>query len=599
MNLTRDKNELINLSNKLLTKDYVRNNSRIYQLLREFVASMKNDFYTILVLGEFKRGKSTFINALLGQSLLPMNVLPETATINAIMYNDEPKLNVVFNDGREVTGEVTYEYLNQFSARQENSQVNEIKYIKIGYPLELLHNRIVLVDTPGVSDINEQRCEVTYQFIPKANAVIFLLDANSPLKKTERDFIEEKILSNGIKNILFILNKYDDVDEDEEEDLLDDVKERLLSAFNTKVQKYKIEDIKLYPLSARQALQGIEQENDMLHEASGLETVKKALENMIFNGDIERDKIEKYKSQLREILDMLERDLINGRNIKLVNVNDINSVMEKINELLQEKESNKKNIIGYINQSKDIIYAMTNKSIQFFHKKLQEDIEDNVNSYNGVDFKSYIEINVTKRIRNNMESWVAMYSPHIDVLLKNLENELARGISYYFKQKIRLSANTGIEMKSKKFILNIEANDVSSVNLQAGAIAAVGSIGILALVGGTIMPLISFAALPFLRDYMLKQKLATAKEAVLPELKIQITKAIMELQKEVNKYIDMRCQMITSNTEYGYEKVLMDIKQRLIKQLDERKIAEEKIQSEIDNIADELNDIKELKRSLI
>lgn len=599
MNLTRDKNELINLSNKLLTKDYVRNNSRIYQLLREFVASMKNDFYTILVLGEFKRGKSTFINALLGQSLLPMNVLPETATINAIMYNDEPKLNVVFNDGREVTGEVTYEYLNQFSARQENSQVNEIKYIKIGYPLELLHNRIVLVDTPGVSDINEQRCEVTYQFIPKANAVIFLLDANSPLKKTERDFIEEKILSNGIKNILFILNKYDDVDEDEEEDLLDDVKERLLSAFNTKVQKYKIEDIKLYPLSARQALQGIEQENDMLYEASGLETVKKALENMIFNGDIERDKIEKYKSQLREILDMLERDLINGRNIKLVNVNDINSVMEKINELLQEKESNKKNIIGYINQSKDIIYAMTNKSIQFFHKKLQEDIEDNVNSYNGVDFKSYIEINVTKRIRNNMESWVAMYSPHIDVLLKNLENELARGISYYFKQKIRLSANTGTEMKSKKFILNIEANDVSSVNLQAGAIAAVGSIGILALVGGTIMPLISFAALPFLRDYMLKQKLATAKEAVLPELKIQITKAIMELQKEVNKYIDMRCQMITSNTEYGYEKVLMDIKQRLIKQLDERKIAEEKIQSEIDNIADELNDIKELKRSLI
>ena len=599
MNLIQDKNELINLSNKLLTKNYVRNNSRIHQLLREFVASMKNDFYTILVLGEFKRGKSTFINALLGQSLLPMNVLPETATINAIMYNDEPELSVVFNDGKEIAGEVTYEFLNQFSARQENSQVNEVKYIKIGYPLELLHNRIVLVDTPGVSDINEQRCEVTYQFIPKANAVIFLLDANSPLKKTERDFIEEKILSNGIKNILFILNKYDDVDEDEEEDLLDDVKERLLSAFNTKVQKYKIEDIKLYPLSARQALQGIEQENNMLYKASGLETVKRVLEDMIFDGCIEQDKIEKYKSQLREILDMLERDLINERNIKLANVNDINSVMEKINGLLQEKESNKKNIIGYINQSKNIIYAMTNKSIQFFHKKLQEDIEDNVNSYNGVDFKSYIEINVTKRIRNNMESWVAMYSPHIDVLLKNLENELARGISYYFKQRIRLSANTGTEMKSKKFALDIEANDVSSVNLQAGAIAAVGSIGILALVGGTIMPLISFAALPFLRDYMLKQKLAIAKEAVLPELKIQITKAIMELQKEVNKYIDMRCQMITSNTEYGYEKVLMDIKQRLIKQLDERKIAEEKIQSEIDNIADELNDIKELKRSLI
>ena len=57
---------------------------------------------------------------------------------------------------------------------------------------ELLDKNITLVDTPGVSDINEQRCEVTYGFVPKANAVIFLLDAVAPLKATEKEFIEEK-----------------------------------------------------------------------------------------------------------------------------------------------------------------------------------------------------------------------------------------------------------------------------------------------------------------------------------------------------------------------------------------------------------------------
>ena len=102
--------------------------------------------------------------------------------------------------------------------------MEKVSYIKIGYPCEKLKDRVVLVDTPGVSDLNEQRSEVTYRFLSKANAVLFVLDANSPLKKTEKEFIEEKLLPLGINNILFILNKYDAVDEEEEEDFLPTVK---------------------------------------------------------------------------------------------------------------------------------------------------------------------------------------------------------------------------------------------------------------------------------------------------------------------------------------------------------------------------------------
>lgn len=202
----------------------------LYALQRD----IDKNFFTVVVLGEFKRGKSTFVNALLGTPLLPMNILPETATINAIMYSEKPLLSIVYMDGRQEEGEPTYEFLQNFSARENNEErLNKIKYIKIGYPLDILKRRIVLVDTPGVSDLNQQRCDITYRFLPKANAVLFLLDANSPLKKSEKEFVEKQLFSLGIKDIIFLVNKYDCIDEEEEDDdFLDEIKARLSEAFH-------------------------------------------------------------------------------------------------------------------------------------------------------------------------------------------------------------------------------------------------------------------------------------------------------------------------------------------------------------------------------
>ena len=187
MDLQQEKEELLRGLSELAAKSYIKSHTKIYIGLQELHNDIQRDFYTIVVLGEFKRGKSTLVNALLGTKLLPMDVLPETATINAIMYNEEPKLTVVHRDGTAKNGEVSYDFLKQYSAREEGSEAENVRYIKIGYPCELLKNRIVMVDTPGVSDLNEQRSEVTYQFVPKANAVLFVLDANAPLKKTEKE----------------------------------------------------------------------------------------------------------------------------------------------------------------------------------------------------------------------------------------------------------------------------------------------------------------------------------------------------------------------------------------------------------------------------
>lgn len=593
MELEQEKQQIKNSIINLLAKDYVRNNHRIYEALQNLSLDIKRDFYTILVLGEFKRGKSTFINALLRKAILPMDVLPETATINAIMYNENPVLKVVYNDGKEIEGEVSYEYLARFSAQQENNCVDKIKYLKIGYPLDLLENRIVLVDTPGVLDMDEQRCDVTYKFLPTANAVIFLLDANSPLKKTEVDFINNRILPLGVINILFLLNKYDCVDEEEEDDLLEDVQYKLDKFFGTKNI-----DIKVYPVSAKQALQGIEINNDRLIEESNIEVVHEKLRNMIFHGNIEQDKIKNYKHTLYSIIDSLERELINAQNIKLASINELEEIMSNLNKMIAEKEQNKKNINGYIDKSKQKIYSMTYKSLKSFQTKLEDDIVDMIETYRSEDFKEFVEKNVAKRIQKSLESWVGLYEPRIDILIKQLERELAYGMSYYFNQRICMYTQAGTELKSGKVVLNIEANDISDVTWKSGALAAAGSVGIMAVFGGVILPLVGFAALPFLRKKMLKNKLNEAKELLIPEIKSQINKAILELNKEICKYVDNRCDMICTNTEYTYSQILLNMKNDINTQLEKKRTKEEQTQIEVNKIEHSLLEIKKLKEIL-
>ncbi len=593
MEIEQEKQQIRNSITNLLAKDYVQNNKRIYEALQNLNLDIKRDFYTILVLGEFKRGKSTFINALLRKAILPMDVLPETATINAIMYNENPVLKVVYNDGNEVEGEVSYEYLANFSAQKENNLVDKIKYLKLGYPLDLLENRIVLVDTPGVSDMDEQRCDVTYRFLPTANAVIFLLDANSPLKKTEVDFINNKILPLGVTNILFLLNKYDCVDEEEEDDLLEDVQFKLDKFFGAKNA-----NIKVYPVSARQALQGIETNNDRLIEESNIEIVHEKLKDMIFHGDIEQDKIRNYKYTLYNIIGSLERELINTQRIKTASINELEAIMSNLNNLIAEKEQNKKNINGYIDKSKQKIYSMTYKSLKSFQTKLEDDIVDMIETYRSEDFKEFVEKNVTKRIQKSLESWVGLYEPRIDLLIKQLERELAHGMSYYFNQRIRMYTQAGTELKSKKVALNIEANDISDVTWKSGAIAAAGSVGIMAVFGGVVLPLIGFAALPFLRKQMLKEKLNEAKEQLIPEIKAQINKTILELNKEICKYVDNRCEMICTNTEYTYSQILLNMKNDINIQIEKKRAKEEQTQLEINKIEHSLLEIETIKENL-
>jgi small GTP-binding protein len=594
MSLWEEKQDLQQLVKKVLALDYIIKENRTQAALQELQQDMENDFFTVVVLGEFKRGKSTFINALLQKELLPTDVLPETATINALMYNDTPTVQVVMNDGREEKGEATQEYLQKFSARQEGNLANNVKYIKIGYPSDILKNKLVIVDTPGVDDINESRSEVTYRFIPKANAVIFLLDAKSPLKKTEKEFIDSKLLPLGLDTILFAANKYDAVDEEEEEDYLEDLRVRLGMAFKIGEKDAQLKKIQLYPLSAKWAMQGVLQNKPKLTAASGINELSEALRDMVFNGKVEQNKIAHYKRRLRDILDNLVREYDNTRALKNADIDSLKDAVKQIRQMIAEQADDKKLIAEYVDKEKKNIKAMVNKSLRFFHRHLEENVVESIEMYKGMDFKEYVERRVSRLMQREMETWVANYSPQVDLLLKNLEKELSRGLSYRFKQKVKIEATVNDNLQNiSAYRFDVVADDVSQTNLKAGAIAA-GGAGLMMLIGTPIlMPFISMAAFPFLQRRMLENRLMEAKVKIIPDVQEQLANSVLKLQESLYSYIDTRAKAIAENTESGFEMLLENMRQQIEDQIAEKEKAGQNLRDDIDVLSRRIGELKE------
>ena len=97
---------------------------------------------------------------------------------------------------------------------------------------------------------------------------------------------------------------------------------------------------------------------------------------------------------------------------------------------------------------------------------------------------------------------------------------------------------------------------------------------------------------------MLKEKLNEAKEQLIPEIKAQINKTILELNKEICKYVDNRCEMICTNTEYTYSQILLNMKNDINTQIEKKRAKEEQTQLEINKIEHSVLEIRKMKEDL-
>jgi len=191
-------------------------------------------------MGEFNTGKSTFVNALIGQPIAPMGVTPTTATINVLKYGAKPAGRVVYRDDR--TREVEWADVPQLLRALDAAQARSIRMVELLYPSEALRE-VNIVDTPGLNSLIPEHEEVARDFLAQADAVIWLFAVGQAGKQTEAEVLARVRAER--KRALGVLNKIDRVSEPE----LAAVCAHVAEAFGAQLEA-------LVPVSAKQALAG-------------------------------------------------------------------------------------------------------------------------------------------------------------------------------------------------------------------------------------------------------------------------------------------------------------------------------------------------------
>ena len=580
---------------KLSKNEYINKRPELSRMVNNLESAIHQDCYKILVLGEFKRGKSTLVNALLGRSIVPMDVLPETATLNEVVYSDTPFVKVFYSNGLVEDGTLSAEFLQRFSANAENSQAHLVDKIQMGYPLPFLQDKITLVDTPGVADLDETRCDVTYQIIPQANAVIFLLDANTPLTQSEKDFLVDRLIPQGIDNILFLLNKYDFIDEEEDEGFLEEVEHRLRITLKDEAGNDLLKEIRILPISAKMALEGHIYDKESLVHESGLVQVQERLMQMLSKGDVETAKVESYNHKYQILLQHIAHIMSEDIALQSLSVKELEVIAKNIQSLLDAKSEVKEKISLYVDSMKTVILGMTQKSIKCFQNKLITNVHEDVDSFKGTELNEYVNKTLARYIKREYENWIATYTPQVQILLKKLLDEIEIGLMESFEETVHLNT----------YVNEFQVNDTSIADLQIGDMDSLYKKNIMARLGILSIVGLVVASTPFMlvgsmvgnelgdkfKNRLFKGKLESVKKELLPQLEAAIIEGINKIFEDLESYIVQQCQDIESASNEAYETLLEAYQKKTQYQLKVNEDQSEQARTSLDDLKKQYNEL--------
>ncbi len=216
--------------------------------LEAYLLKLLDNTYNVLVVGEMKRGKSSFVNALIGRDILPTNVDIATCEVFRVSRADQEGYHLRFEDGsaREIAASDLKKYGEQGmrDVGEAPSLDQIIRWIEVDLPAaEFLPRGVNLMDTPGLGSLYAAHGQITQRFVPQADAVIFILDSEKPIVQSELEFVG-KILD-VTHTIFFVLTKIDLYD-DEHLQVIQQRDEFLLR------EKFKdrLAEMKIWPFSS-------------------------------------------------------------------------------------------------------------------------------------------------------------------------------------------------------------------------------------------------------------------------------------------------------------------------------------------------------------
>lgn len=341
------------------------------------------DNFKVLVLGEFKRGKSTFINALLGDEILPAHAKPCTAIINEVKWGEYPKALLHYEpskDGSQLSPKpVSIKEIEQYVVIQdglnekEAIHSNPYEKIELFWPLLLCRNGVEIIDSPGLNE-NEIRQKITTDYLSRVDAILFVLSCEALASTSELNFIDNTLRSTGHEDIFFICNRFNMIRRKERESIKE-------YAFSKLAPRTTRGAERVFFIGALDALEGRLDGDEQRVASSGISQVEGELAKFLAT-EKGRVKLLRPAMELRGGIREARRVIPEREALLRTDLNTLERRSVEAQEPLRQLEIQRQQIVTRIsNFLEDTKLSVKDQALSFYRELTDQKISEWANNY--------------------------------------------------------------------------------------------------------------------------------------------------------------------------------------------------------------------------
>ena len=507
------------------------------------------DSATVLFCGEFKRGKSSLVNAINGTELCPTDIGIATSVVTTIQYGAVKKVvryygNLLENADALKSEEIEWEDIEKYTIGDVLDIDNTI-LVELSYPSPFLKNGITIIDTPGIGGLDPRHAILTHMALPKADVIVFVTDAGEPLTQSELEFYESKVLSCGKQNVVLV-NKSDILTADT----------LATHVSNTKLQLAKLGGPEVIPVSAKcWELYSKLEENDFLLSSN---------KNAVLAGitsEVETFKTAQYK-KYRDMLIAEIDDVYSAISLEIQQLKKDSNDKIKVVEDLQRQQAALSKFRGDLNNPTSQIRLQINSIFEDARNEVQNLISHDGTLLTSTEFDALLE---SERGLENEGKWfVAQINDRLQKLSRKVDSRIESAFEEISESIEKEITNV---MDAETFLVSNELKSCSVINSQlsfslAGKVMTGTLIGGLATAAvellipgvGLIAGIATAAALIWkqVSRETQQQKRISLKQQVLPKINLAITDMRNQANTRFSKFhqnLLLTLQTIIGETE--------------------------------------------------
>ena len=403
--------------------------------INELFSKLSSNQTTIMVCGEFKRGKSTFINALLDIPLCPTDEHIATSTVSIIKYGEKQKVTRFYDTENGVKEEeIEYEQIKQY-AKGSNLEIDNTVMLVIEVPCARLKNGLTIIDTPGVGGLNPRHRFLTLSAISKTDTIFYMISVGEPMTTIELDFLKTDILPKS-KAYKVILNRVDELEDDEIEEAINDCKKKICSYCD-------VDNIDVIPVSAY-LWQEYNQSHDKIDgEASCHKLIEKAIDEICYTYRLSLLQVLKKTlvDELQSILSIIKNET--------ANLSAPNS--DKIKEIIASREKLQSMLYGLQNDGSEI-----KKQVSLVLKEAHANVLSEITKSSVLLSSEKLDdiLNDDRAVEDDGAKWV------LDEINKNIQNlidNIDEEINFAFEDSLEI-IQKDLDIDQYSFNGQMEAN---------------------------------------------------------------------------------------------------------------------------------------------